>query len=177
LLAIPVIVVNMGVALSSPRFPSKSASTLRRSCHQQRFASDEEETMNHPVLPRVQAMVLCDTIEESDDEIGVYHLTGVRSVLHVPAFPAFQPRLSVFVQMSGHRGEASFRIGIRQALTDDVIYQTKAKTIAFHEPTLIVPVVFRLRNCTFPAAGLYYAEILHDEKLVGERRLQLRQQE
>jgi hypothetical protein len=133
--------------------------------------------MPQPVLPRVQAMVVCDVIEQSDQEIGVYHLTGVRSSLDVPTFPALRPRFCVFVQMSGHRGEASVSVGIRQAASDEVIFQTKPKVVSFADPTLVVPVVFRLRNCVFPNPGLYYVEILHESKLIGERRLQLRQEE
>lgn len=129
------------------------------------------------VLPRVPAMMICDHIEESDDEIGVYHLVGVRSSLHVPVFPALCPRLGVFVQMSGHRGEAPCSVRIRQEATDDAIYQTKSKLISFLDPTLVVPVVYRLRNCIFPAPGLYFIEILHEKKLIGERRFQLRQEE
>ena len=133
--------------------------------------------MAQMVLPRVQAMVICDHIEESDEEIGVYHLAGVRSSLHVPVFPALCTRLGVFVQMSGHRGEAPCSVRIRQELTDDAIYQTRPKAISFLDPTLVVPVVFRLRNCIFPAAGLYFIEILHEKKLIGERRFLLREEE
>src|SRR5439155_11358037 len=103
------------------------------------------------VLPRIQAMVIFDHIEESDEEIGVYHLTGLRSSLDVSVFPALRPRLSVFVQMSGHRGEAPCSLRIRREATDDAVYQTRPKAISFVDPTLIVPVVFRLRNCIFPA--------------------------
>ncbi len=129
------------------------------------------------VLPRVQAMVVCDAIRESDDEIGVYHLGGVRTSLEVPAFPALCPRLAVFVQMSGHRGEAACSVGVRHAATDEIVYQTKPKPIAFLDPTLVVPAVFRLRNCVFPAAGLYYIGILHEKKLIGERRFQVREED
>ena len=129
------------------------------------------------VLPRVLALVVCDGIEESEQEMGVYRLSGVRTRLDVPVFPAFRPRLCVFVQMNGHRGQALCRIGIRQEATDEVIYQTKAKTILFEDPRLAVPVVFRLRNCVFPASGLYYVEILDETKLIGERRLLLQQED
>ena len=125
------------------------------------------------VLPRVLALIVCDGIEESDQEVGVYRLTDVRTRLDVPVFPAFRARLCVFVQMSGHRGQALCRVGIRQESTDEVIYQTKPRTISFEDPTLVVPVVFRLRNCVFPTSGLYYVEILDETKLIGERRLLL----
>ena len=59
--------------------------------------------MANLVLPRVQAMVLCDDVEESEHETGVYHLTGVRSIIDSP-FPAVVSQLCVFAQMSGHQG-------------------------------------------------------------------------
>ena len=66
---------------------------------------------------------------------------------------------------------------IRQESTDEVVFQTKPKSISFADPTLVVPVVFRLRNCVFPASGLYYVEILNENKLIGERRLLVVEQE
>lgn len=129
------------------------------------------------VLPRVQAMIICDAVIESEEEVDVYNLSGVRSVMDAPILPALRPRMCVFLQMSGHRGEARCRVGVRSSKTDAIIYQTKAKLITFEEPTIVMPVVFRLRNCVFPEAGLYYVDVLHDEKLIGERRLQVRQED
>ena len=43
------------------------------------------------VLPRVQAMVLCDSIEESDQEPRTFHLQGVRSDIKAGFFPSVRP--------------------------------------------------------------------------------------
>jgi hypothetical protein len=125
------------------------------------------------VLPRVQAMVICDAVAESDQEYGVFRLDGVRSEMEAHTFPYTRPRLCVFLEMSGHPGEASCRIEINRSETDEVMYRTTPRAISFDGPITVVPVVFRLRNCSFPRAGVYYVQIFHEKKLIGERRLRV----
>ena len=127
------------------------------------------------VLPRVQAMVLCDGIKESDEENGVFHLNGVRSVLDALSFPALHPRLCAFLQMSGHQGYVQCHVEIECQETGDLVFQSTAKEISFVSPNWVETVFFRLRNCMFPAPGVYYVQVVHDEKLIGERRLLLRE--
>jgi hypothetical protein len=109
--------------------------------------------MAKSVLPRVQAMVVCDALKETD-EASVYHLSGVRAVLDVMSFPAFQPRLCIFLHMSGHLGQANCRVQIERAGTAELIYESVPKLIAFHEPTVVESVFFRLRNCVFSGARI-----------------------
>jgi hypothetical protein len=123
------------------------------------------------ILPRVQAMVLCDGLKESD----VFNLIGVCAILEVSSFPAFHPRLVAYKQMSGHSGEASCHIEIERVETSELIYHSSAKSIKFVDPTRVVPVHFRARNCVFPAPGLYYVQVFSDGKLICERPLQVRQ--
>jgi hypothetical protein len=125
------------------------------------------------VLPRVQAMVLCDAIEESSQESGAFDLNGVRSMIEAPSFPYTRPRMCVYLQMSGHVGEALCRIEINRAETDDVVFRTAPRAISFEGPMFVVPVRFRLRNCGFPAPGVYYVQIFCASKLIGERPLHL----
>src|SRR5437879_5980324 len=123
------------------------------------------------VLPRVQAMVICDRAKQSDTEVGVFRLAGVRSSIQAASFPALYPRLSAFVQFSGHRGEASCHAKVTRIKTDEHIYQTPPKKVLFYGPNFVVPVVFRLRNCVFPTMGLYYVQIFNESKLIAERPL------
>jgi hypothetical protein len=127
--------------------------------------------MANLVLPRVQAMVLCDGIKESAQEYGVFHLQGVRSDIQVRSFPYTHSRLGVFLQMSGHKGTASCHVEINHAATDDVVFRTTPHVVEFEEPMVIVPVVFRLRNCSFPTPGVYYVQMFGEAKLIGERPL------
>jgi hypothetical protein len=128
------------------------------------------------VLPRVQAMVLCDAAEESDQEKTVFQLTGVRSWMEVLSFPAFCPKLCIYLQISGHEGHANCHIEINRVETEDVIFKTVSKTINLQGPMSVVPMVFRLRNCVFPAPGVYYVQVFHERKLIGERPLILQQE-
>ena len=133
--------------------------------------------MAKPVLPRVQAMVVCDAIKESEEEGGVYHLGGVRSALIVPSFPALRPRLSVLAQISGHSGTVSLRIVVNRVETDETVFESRAKEYLFHDPMTVVTVVFRVRNCVFPAPGVYYVQLFHEGKLISERPLTVRLEE
>jgi hypothetical protein len=133
--------------------------------------------MSRPVLPRVQAMVLCDAVEEVVQEIGVFHLRGVRSDIKASLFPFIRPRLCVYLQMSGHQGDGSCHIQVTQAETDEVVYHTARLMISFEGPMSVVPVVFRLRNCGFPAPGVYYVQVFDGSKLIGERPLHLQAEE
>ena len=75
--------------------------------------------------------------------------------------------------MSGHEGEASCRLEINRAETDDVVYRTSPRPLALEGPMAIMPVVFRLRNCGFPAPGVYYVQVFCEGKLIAERPLHL----
>lgn len=128
------------------------------------------------VLPRVQAMLICDDVTGSAQEKGVYYLNGVRHTISFAAFPATRQYLCVFLHLSGHRGEATCKASIYQALTDAKVFESNPKVIKFDEPTIVVPFLLRLRNCVFPAPGVYYVEVVADGKVIGERRLELTQE-
>ena len=127
--------------------------------------------MAHLILPRVQAMVLCDHVEESSDELETFDLSGVRTDIRASSFPHVYPKLFVFAHMSGHAGIAMCRVAVNQPSTDVVIRESPSREIFFDGPTSVVPVIFRLRNCSFPSAGVYYVQMYHEAKLIGERPL------
>src|SRR6516164_5473823 len=129
------------------------------------------------ILPRVQAMVLCDDIEESEQDADAMNLVGVRSVLVSPVFPLVRSLLCVFIQMSGHPGQASCHVEIESLGGDGVIFETDPLTFSFMDPTVVVPVILWLPNCVFSTAGVYYVQVYCDEKLIGERPLTVRQED
>ena len=128
------------------------------------------------VLPRVHAMVLCDRVEDSEYEADVFNLVGVRTTIESP-FPAVVSQLCLFVQITGHEGEASFHVEVEFIASSEVIYESLPETIGFEGPAKVVPVVFPLSNCVFPVDGVYYVQLYHDQKMIGERPLSLRQED
>ncbi|HYV38941.1 MAG TPA: hypothetical protein VE988_24870 [Gemmataceae bacterium] len=123
------------------------------------------------VLPRVQAMVLCDGVEKSAHEPGVYELSGVRSAVWAASFPHLRRRLCVYLQLSGHPGQAELHIEINRPGNDEVIYSSVSRNVSFRGPMAIIPIPFILRNCSFPAPGVYYVQVFDAGKLIGERPL------
>ena len=106
-----------------------------------------------------------------------YHLNGVRSVIEVPSFPALRSRLCVFVQISGHAGEANCHIEIENAESGELIYKSGTKVVHFESPTCVEPTVFRLRNCMFSSPGVYFVQVIHENKMIWERPLLVRMEE
>lgn len=127
----------------------------------------------HLILPRVHVMVLCDDIEPSLEEEGVFQLLGVRSALQADSFPYIHPELCVYLQVTGHPGRTSGTVILFQAETDRTLRRRSLPAVDFLGPLNIIPLAGRLRNCEFPAPGLYYIQITFEGKLLGERLLQL----
>ena len=128
------------------------------------------------VLPRVLAMVICDDVAEAEDEAGVVHLTGVRTVIETATFPTVQS-LCVFVELSGHEGEAICHVQVESLETGELVTETEPHDVVFEEPSKAVPEYFRLINCVFSAPGVYFVQMYNGRKLIGERRLNLRWEE
>jgi hypothetical protein len=123
------------------------------------------------VLPRVHVMVLCDDFEPSADEEWVFHLYGVRSRIEVDAFPYSHPQVCVYLQVTGHQGRTNCEVRLINPETDEEILAAPAQLIELMDPLEVVPVIFLLEDCEFPAPGLYYAQAYCDQKLVCERSL------
>jgi hypothetical protein len=125
------------------------------------------------VLPRVQAMVLCDEIDERSDEPDVCDLKGVRNRVYARSFPYTHAQLWVCLQLSGHEGRATCRVEVLRAANDHVIHEVGEEEIEFSGPLEIVHWAIAITNCDFPSPGLYYVQVYHGTKLIHERLLDL----
>ena len=125
------------------------------------------------VLPRVHVMVLCDRVQELGDEEDVFNLLGVRTRIYADSFPYTPPRLYVYLQLSGHFGSASGAISVVHARTDQEVARQLIPSIQFRGPLVLLPIYVRIRNCTFPEAGIYFIQTFFDGKLLGERFFEL----
>jgi hypothetical protein len=128
---------------------------------------------NGPVFPRVHAMVLCDGIARADEGEEVYNLTGVRTQIRAGSFPYSHPQLCVYMQATGHEGVVPCRLALVQAGAEGELLSTPERQVQFYGPLHVVAVVWRIRSCSFPLPGLYYAQVYFEEKLANERLLVL----
>jgi hypothetical protein len=129
------------------------------------------------VLPRVHVMVLCDEIEPSPTEEDVFDLRGVRTYIAAPSFPYTHPQLSVYLQVTGHKGTASGWAVVSDPETDTKIYVSQQEEIVFDGPLTFITVRWRLYDCSYPEPGVYYVQVHFDGKLISERALILFQGE
>jgi hypothetical protein len=112
------------------------------------------------VLPRVHAMILCDDVEDSPAEDGVYNLFGVRTEIQAAAFPHVHPQLYAYLQVSGHEGTVSGVIVVVNARTDEELFHQATPQVALRDPLSVVSVAVQFADCVFPEPGLYYSRFI-----------------
>jgi hypothetical protein len=132
----------------------------------------EGPAMAKVVLPRVQAMVLCDDIEATN-EGGVFDLRGVRAEIGADTFPHTRPQLCVFAQISGHPGVAKCRLVLHDPETDSDQELVPDEEIELAGPLSPVAVPFWIADCEFPRPGVYWMQLYFGRKLLMERPLTL----
>src|SRR5207247_455011 len=96
----------------------------------------------------------------------------VRVQITADDFPHVHPQLCVFLYVSGRESvTGSLEVAIVRASDDEVILRSLAQEVVTGGPLVLLPLFFRLQDCEFPEAGLYYVQVFTPEKLVHERPL------
>jgi hypothetical protein len=122
------------------------------------------------VFARVHVLVLCDEVERLPGTEVVYDLRRVRTGIRVSSFPYTHPQLCVYLQLSGPEGAATGRIVTVSAATDQEVAFVPLDEVPLWGPLTVVPCWVRIQHCVFPAPGLYWFQVLLNQKLVAERR-------
>jgi hypothetical protein len=129
------------------------------------------------ILPRVHVLVLCDEVEPRLDEEEAFDLRGVRSEIIAGGFPYVHPRFAVYLQLTGHHQDATCRVAVVRAETDEEVFELGEDVIALRGPLEFVHLHYELEDGVFPAGGVYYVQVSFDGALRGERALALRERE
>jgi hypothetical protein len=127
--------------------------------------------------PLVQYLITCDDVQTDPNNplrVNVFGLiTNIRSTAN-PPFPVIRPLFCVLVIMTRCKGTGDLSVRIVQNATGDVIFANHPRTVRFAgNPQEAVGVSFRVRNCTFPAAGLYWVEVYYSQSRLARRPIQL----
>jgi uncharacterized protein DUF6941 len=130
------------------------------------------------VLPVVRYLILCEDVQTDPDNPRRVTLVGLLSTmrsLEEPPFPLLYRELCVFLQMTECRGPADGRVEIRQADSAQVVFRSRTRTIPLgSDPLEVVGFVFRIRNCLFPAPGLYWVQFWYNGEVLAQQPLVLR---
>jgi hypothetical protein len=129
------------------------------------------------VLPVIGHMIVCEDIPIDPANPRrvtlVNPLSSVRSRSQ-PPFPVRCPKLGVFVQLTECRGAAEVRLQIEQADNQAIVFRTSPRRFSFgNDPLKVFNMTFRLRDCTFPSAGLYWVRLWYNNVGIFQEPLKL----
>ncbi len=111
------------------------------------------------LTPRVRLATVCDRVQESATEAGVYHLREVRQRIVAPAFPFLASRLWLFLVLSSHRpGTYPGYVRVTDEGTDKAIFFARLVPHPHFEVDDALAAAARLR-CSFPHAGWYTVQV------------------
>ena len=127
------------------------------------------------VRPVVRYLIVCKDIV-LDPTTKQVNLIGLISTIRaLQSFPIRHEELCVFVQLIECRGAGRIRVQIVQADTDRIIFRTRTGSVSFgNDPLEVLGVRFRIRNCDFPVAGLYWVQFWYNDELIEQQPIVLR---
>ena len=122
--------------------------------------------------------ILCDRLETDPDNFNRCNLVGlitsVRSAA-VPPFPVIHSQMQALVVWTGGQGTGEMMLRIIEDQSSNTVFRSRPRQVRFIGPAWAIGgVVFRVHNCGFPSAGLYWVEILFARAVVARQRLVVR---
>ena len=133
--------------------------------------------MSSSVNPVVRSLIVCqEIITDPSNRKRVSLMNLIHSIrsLEEPAYPLLYQQLCVFVQLTGCRGPGEVRVAIREADTGEVVFGTPTRSAPFPEnPLSLHGLKFRIRDCRFPAPGLYWVEFWFNNTILAQQPIVL----
>jgi hypothetical protein len=130
-------------------------------------------TWLHPVA---KTMLLCLDVLPGPAGTENVHLLNVTNSIRPrsdPPFPYRLRRLCVFLQLTDAEGEAPGYIRVRQAESDQVVFESAEHSIQFRDRLQMKWALFHITDCPFPDPGLYLVEFYFAGRWVVDLRLLL----
>jgi hypothetical protein len=111
-----------------------------------------------------------------DSQTGKVSLFNLWDAVRIPSgmgFSYYLAKLCVFAWWRDGLGKVRTRIDLLQASTQILIRRTSDCTIDFASRTTSVFARYRLENCVFPEAGVYYIELFCEDEFVDDQIIQV----
>jgi hypothetical protein len=127
--------------------------------------------------PEVRYLILCDDVRADPNNflrLNVFGLiTHIRSTA-TPAFPVTRPQFCVLVMLTGCQGTGKLGLRILRAETGKIVFRNQPRRVRFvGSPQDAVGFAFRIQDCSFPSAGLYWVELVFDGTVLARQGLSL----
>jgi hypothetical protein len=128
--------------------------------------------------PDVLHLILCDRVQSDPNN---YHrcnifglITSIRSSAD-PPFPVVHAQLLALMVWTGGQDTGDLMLRIIEDRSKRTVFRTRSRQVRFvGDAAAIGGVVFSIRNCAFPSAGLYWVEVLFAGSIIAHQRLVVR---
>jgi hypothetical protein len=134
--------------------------------------------MTGPITPVVRNLIVCEEITtdpSNANRVSLMNLIHSIRSLEVPPYPLLYRQLCVYVQLTGCRGPGKVRLAIQQADTDEAVLLTPTWAAQFlNDPLSLHGLRFRIRDCRFPAPGLYWIQFWYNNTVLSQQPIMLR---
>ena len=107
------------------------------------------------------ALLVCDSIIE-DKLTGKKSLIGLFDRVQTAKLPCVHPSMTIFVSLTGGRGEFPCEIICRHSDGETIAFSAKGKVV-LRDPRQVVDLVFRLNGVRFPKDDMYWLHFMVDE--------------
>jgi hypothetical protein len=123
-------------------------------------------------------MLLCDDWRVDQENARRVTIIGLISNIHAledPPYPLMYREMCVFLALTEGRGSGEGNIACIFEETGQKVFETRGRQITFGpDPLEVVGVPFRIRDCSFPWAGLYSVQFWFEGEMIEERPLRMR---
>jgi hypothetical protein len=126
------------------------------------------------LLPVVRYLIVCEDIPAHTNRVSLINLFGTIRSRSQPPFPFRYPKFCVYAQLTECRGVSEVRLEIEEEGTQTVIYQSVSRRYNFgNDPLRVFDASFRIRDCVFPAAGLYWVQLCYNAIVIFQESLKV----
>jgi hypothetical protein len=128
--------------------------------------------------PEVLYLLPCGDVRHDPDNYHRIDVIGLITTIHSrikPPFPLVHPLLRVLVILTGSQGKGELVLRIIQDKTGRVIFRSLPRLMRFiGPPDQEFGATFRIINCGFPMAGLYWIEAIFAGSVIARQKIWLK---
>ena len=125
----------------------------------------------------VRYLLLCDDVQADPSNLLRLNILGLLTHIRstrTPPFPVVRPRFCVLVILTDSQGSAELSLRIVQSDTGRIVFRNQPRRIQFvSAPREAIGIKFFIKNCAFPAEGLYWVELIIDGAVAERQALSL----
>lgn len=122
------------------------------------------------LTPYALALVVCDYVYE-DYATGKKTIIGTFSALGANKFPTVHPIMAVYATLTDGRGKMEVRLELIDVDEEREPIFKEEMEMNFHDPRLIIEMVFYAQNIQFNHPGEYRLKLYANHDFLVERRI------